>query len=79
MELEGSSVMVVIEEDENTGAKRRVRWTLESLYETNMSQVFLARNEQGDPKIVKRIMCSKMSKNELGVALRLNAVRADLF
>ena len=69
IELEGDSVMVVLEVDEDTGATIRVRWTLERLFETNMSQVFLARNEQWGLKIVKRILSSKLSKNELGAGI----------
>ncbi|KAI9720545.1 MAG: hypothetical protein M1828_005629 [Chrysothrix sp. TS-e1954] len=75
MELEADSVLTALEPDEETGALVRVRWTLESIHETNMSTVFLATNEQQGQRIVKRIMSSKLSKNELGALVGLNASR----
>ena len=79
MELEGDSVMVVIETDEDTGIRVRVRWKLQLHSETNTSQIFRARNEERGLKIVKRITSSTLSKNELGALVWLNAVCALQF
>ena len=73
LEFEGD-VMVVVKTDEDSGARRRVRWTLELLSETSMSQILVARNKRRPPKIVKRVADSKLSKNELGALVWLNAV-----
>ena len=74
MQLEDGSTLVVSETDEETGDPVQVRWKLKKTHETEMSTVFLATNEQRGRRIMKRITSSKLSENELGALVWLNAV-----
>ena len=72
---EDGTVLIVSEEDEETGAPTQVKWTLQKMHETEMSTVFLANNKQRGLRIVKEIVSFKLSRNELGALVSLNGVR----